>query len=43
MMEIHPEHTRVEPEEKPSLILPVLIWLGIIVGASMLIISLSGA
>lgn len=39
-LEIHPEHTRVEPEEKPRLIIPVLLWLailGVLIGSGFLL------
>lgn len=41
MMEIHPERTR-EPEEKPKLIFPVLIWFCIIVLSIFVALQLTG-
>lgn len=38
--DIHPEHTRVEPEEKPRLIIPVLLWLailGVLIGSGVIL------
>jgi hypothetical protein len=46
MIDIHPEHTRVEPEEierKPRLtVISLFIWLGIVAAFGMLIVGLSG-
>lgn len=39
-LDIHPEHVRVEPEEKPRLIIPVLLWLailGVLIGSGFLL------
>lgn len=41
-LDIHPERTRVLPERKPRLIIPVIIWFGLIVGVGMLLVGLSG-
>lgn len=41
-LDIHPERTRVLPERKPRLIIPVLIWIGLLLGVGMLLVGLSG-
>lgn len=41
-LDIHPERTSVLPERKSSLMIPVLIWIGLLLGFGMLLVGLSG-